>query len=276
MTRRAVLTATSLTLLLAAAACSRKPADPNSTPPAPTPEPADVPIPPPPKTAGPVTAGWDAGRLAQARRDAADRVRLIALGFHTAQDTYDSLPVGVLDRSGQTVGLSWRVLLMPYVCDEGPELYKQFKLDEPWDSPHNRRLIARMPKEYAPPGTDPKSGYTYLRAFTGPATAFPPPKPGRPGSPAPGLRITAIADGPSNTLLFAEAAEPVVWTKPDELAYDPAGPLPRLGGVFADGFHAAFGDGRAWFVTTGAKERAVRAAITAAGGEPLDPWELSP
>ena len=45
--------------------------------------------------------------------------------------------------------LSWRVLILPYLEQEA--LYKQFHLDEPWDSPHNRTLIARMPTVYRCP-----------------------------------------------------------------------------------------------------------------------------
>ena len=40
--------------------------------------------------------------------------------------------------------------MLPYV-EEG-ELFKEFKLDEPWDSEHNKKLLARMPKVYAIPG----------------------------------------------------------------------------------------------------------------------------
>src|SRR5205823_10918869 len=42
--------------------------------------------------------------------------------------------------------LSWRVHLLPFL--EQDNLYKQFHLDEPWDSEHNKKLIARMPPVY--------------------------------------------------------------------------------------------------------------------------------
>ena len=45
--------------------------------------------------------------------------------------------------------LSWRVHILPFL-EEG-ELYKQFRLDEPWDSEHNRKLIEKMPDAYADP-----------------------------------------------------------------------------------------------------------------------------
>jgi hypothetical protein len=46
--------------------------------------------------------------------------------------------------------LSWRVAMLPYL--EQDVLYRQFKLDEAWDSENNTKLIASMPKVYAPVG----------------------------------------------------------------------------------------------------------------------------
>src|SRR5262245_51934329 len=45
--------------------------------------------------------------------------------------------------------LSWRVSVLPFVEQE--TLYKQFHLDEPWDSPHNIKLLEMMPATYAHP-----------------------------------------------------------------------------------------------------------------------------
>jgi hypothetical protein len=44
--------------------------------------------------------------------------------------------------------------------------------------------------------------------------------------------------------LIVEAAEPVIWTKPDDLEYRPDAPLPSLGGIMHDGsFRVATLDG---------------------------------
>ena len=45
--------------------------------------------------------------------------------------------------------LSWRVAVLPYLAEN--DLYQSFKLDEPWDSPHNKPLLERMPRLFAPP-----------------------------------------------------------------------------------------------------------------------------
>ena len=45
--------------------------------------------------------------------------------------------------------LSWRVKLLPYL--EQGALYKEFHLDEPWDSEHNKKLRATVPATYRSP-----------------------------------------------------------------------------------------------------------------------------
>jgi hypothetical protein len=95
---------------------------------------------------------------------------------------------------------------------------------------------------------------------------------GPPVSPGPGPRFPAdITDGTSNTILVAEAATAVPWTKPDELIYDPNGPLPPLGGHFTGGFQVVMADGSVHWVSKSVSETTLRAAITRGGGEVLGP-----
>src|SRR5438309_6043545 len=88
------------------------------------------------------------------------------------QAAHGKLPAVVYGKDGQPLH-SWRVLILPYVEEE--ELYKEFHLDEPWDSPHNLALLPRMPKVYETyPGTEivnpPHT--TFYQVFTGPDTLF--------------------------------------------------------------------------------------------------------
>jgi hypothetical protein len=246
-------------LLVAVPACKKKPAatQPDSTPapppkatPAPgqstgTPpaQPFDPSLPTPP-TQRPlynfqITVA--AGRTAEL-----ENLKQIGLGFHGASDTIGGFPTGVVDASGK-VGLSWRVALLPYTGQDA--LYKQFKLDEPWDSAHNKKLIPQMPKLYAPGNTN-TFGYTFLRSFSGPGTVMPvPAKLPAAGKVITGAALPTITDGASNTLLVAEAYDPIIWTKPDE-PFTAASP-PRLGGgVYGNGFCALFADGAARFLPT--------------------------
>jgi len=41
-------------------------------------------------------------------------------------------------------------------------------------------------------------------------------------------KMSSIHDGTSNTILTVEAEDPVLWTNPNDLAFDPAKPLPKL------------------------------------------------
>jgi hypothetical protein len=195
-----------------------------------------------------------------------NNLKQIGLAFHNFQSVHGGLPMGVYDSSGK-VGLSWRVAILPFI--EQDALYKQFHLNEAWDSEHNKTLIAKMPPHFAPPQGYGQPGMTYLRTFAGPDTPFPPAPAGASGQAAKGISLLRLTDGTSNTAMVVEAGEAVVWTQPKELDYMPGGPLPAVGGVFGDGFHVAFGDGSVAFLTKCTKEK-LQAMITANGGETID------
>jgi hypothetical protein len=195
-------------------------------------------------------------------REASERIRCnikqVGLAFHSYNDAHGRLPpAAVTDKYGRPL-LSWRVLLLPYI--EQDDLYKEFHLDEPWDSPHNLQLLPRMPVTYAPPGRKAKMvppHHTTLHVFVGKRTPF---EEGRE------LRLDRdFPDGTSSTLLFVEAGEPVPWTKPEELSYDPDGPLPDLHCLFRDGFRAGAGDSR--FLRKDIPEQTLRALITRNGDD---------
>jgi hypothetical protein len=175
-----------------------------------------------------------------------NNLKMIGLAFHNYHGEHGAFPVGVADKSGN-LGLSWRVALLPYL--EQGNLFKQFKLDEPWDSESNKKLIDKMPKFYAAPQQQPTSGYTFYRSFSGQGAIMPPvTQRAQAGQTILGTKIFAIPDGTSNTLLVAEAAEPVIWTKPDDLPFTPGKPPKLGGGVFGDGFNAVLCDGSPRFI----------------------------
>jgi hypothetical protein len=174
-------------------------------------------------------------RGAAARSQSSNNLKQIALAMHNYADTYGAFPpAAVVDKEGRPL-LSWRVLILPYI--EQDNLYKQFKLDEPWDGPTNKKLLARMPKVYAMPGKEgPDATTTYYRVFTGRGAAF---------DLLQGVKLPAgFPDGTSNTLLVATAAQAVPWSKPDELPFDPDGDMTKLLGFFpGDVCMVAYADG---------------------------------
>ncbi|MBM4090163.1 MAG: DUF1559 domain-containing protein, partial [Planctomycetes bacterium] len=88
-------------------------------------------------------------REAARRTSSSNNLKQIALAMHNYHDVYKKFPPRAsLDANGKPL-LSWRVHILPFV--EEVALYEQFKLDEPWDSPHNSQLIDKMPRVYQNP-----------------------------------------------------------------------------------------------------------------------------
>jgi hypothetical protein len=187
----------------------------------------------------------------------------MAVAMYNYSSANGSLPPpAVYDKQGRPL-LSWRVLILSYI--EQDDLFKQFRLDQPWDSPHNLNLLPKMPRTYAPfdgrPTPEPYS--TYYQVFVGKGAAFEGPR---------GTRLEEdFPDGTSNTFLIVEAGEAVPWTKPVDLPYDAKKPLPRLGGVFKKSFQAALADGSVRGVSRDTSKETIRAAITRNGGDELGP-----
>lgn len=215
--------------------------------------------------------------LALQLRRSAERVRAmnnlkqIALAFHMFHDAaYYMPPATIFSKDGKPL-LSWRVAILPYLEQEA--LYRQFKLDEPWDSPHNKKLLEKMPKIYAPIRSRAKEPYlTHYQVFTGPRAPFPLRLEKNAPFGAWGPRMANFTDGTSNTLLVVEAANAVPWTKPEDLAYEDKKPLPKLGADFHGGFMAAFADGAVRFLKNDLDEETLRNLIMPADGNEMD-WD---
>src|SRR5580692_2246885 len=145
-----------------------------------------------------------------------NNLKQIVLAFHNYHETNNQFPGDILDKDGKPL-LSWRVAILPFLEEE--KLYKEFKLDEPWDSDNNKKLIEKMPKLYAPVRVKAKAGETFYQVFTGENALFGGKK--KPSIPA------SIPDGTSTTGMVFEAGEPVIWSKPADLPFDAKKPLPK-------------------------------------------------
>ncbi|HEX4592332.1 MAG TPA: DUF1559 domain-containing protein, partial [Gemmataceae bacterium] len=173
-------------------------------------------------------------REAAGRAKDANNMKMIALSIHNYNDAnngrlpgpYANGPIGK-----PNPGLSWRVAVLPYL--EEDSLHKRFNLGQAWDSPANRSVSQTVVPWYLST-SDPPDNQTRFRAFVGPGTAFENEHLGLPRD---------FPDGTSNTLLFVETADKVPWASPQDLAYQPGGPLPPLGHPGRPTFLVAMADG---------------------------------
>jgi uncharacterized protein DUF1559 len=197
-------------------------------------------------------------RTAAARMKDSNNLKQIGLAMHNVHSAYDRFPSP--DRgmdANAKPGLSWRVHILPFIEQEA--LYRQFKLDEPWDSEHNKKLIEKMPPTYASPLAMAPAGQTYYKVFSGKEAIF------YPGSKT---RITEIIDGTSNTIMIVEGGQPVVWTKPDDIPFDGKIDPKTLALPGQTGINIGMADGSVrWVDLSRLTPQKLAALITRAGGE---------
>jgi prepilin-type processing-associated H-X9-DG protein len=187
----------------------------------------------------------------QAAREAARRVgcshnlRTMALGMLAHESAQQILPAAITDADGKPL-LSWRVAILPYIEEKG--LYEQFHLDEPWDSEHNRTLIAKMPAVYNCPSGQRDDGRTRYMLLDGTGACFEKPRQQTRGRIS-GVKFGDLRQAPDQTILIVEAPSDraVEWTKPEDLTVSPdeAAQLQdgKAGGHSRGIRHAAYADG---------------------------------
>ncbi len=198
-----------------------------------------------------------------------NNLKQLVLAMHNYADSHGGQfpPAVIYSRDGKPL-YSWRVELLPYL--EQGQLYTEFKKDEPWDSPHNRRLMARMPAVFRLPGDSPTTTLTPYQVFVGPNTPWA--NGGRTGPRMP----AGFPDGTSNTILIADGAKMVSWTKPEDITLRPgASPKPLLGTKLSPGsFYAALADGQVRKVSLQISDKTLLNAINPADGQILGPdWK---
>ena len=210
-------------------------------------------------------AAYNAAMESMNRRERVDRFKQIALGILNYESAKKLLPpAAICDREGRPL-LSWRVAILPYLDQQN--LYKEFHLGEPWDSPHNRTLIEKMPGVYMDLGPKAdqlnREGKTTCQVPTGPKTVF---------YNKEGTKWREIADGTANTILLVEV-EPrraVEWTKPEDWEVDLQHPRHGVQRSDRDQFLAAWCDASVQFVPTDIDEAKLRAYLTRDGREVVD------
>lgn len=233
-------------------------------------------------------AWWLWGTVSQARESSRRsscncHLKQFGLAMHNYHQEYGSFPPAfVLGPDGRKWH-SWRVLILPYL--EQRPLYDEYRFDEPWDGPNNRKLLTKMPQIFAcpsrpceaqpsallaigvlacndRPGPSVANGFTSYAAVLGQDCSF---------RGAQLVSLKEITDGSTNTLLIGESTRTKIpWTKPDDIdtAFhstlgDPAG----FSGQHGEGVMFLFVDGHVKFVSTTTSQATIDALFTRNGDE---------
>ena len=190
------------------------------------------------------------------------QIMLAILNYESAKKTYP--PYANFDAAEKPL-LSWRVHILPYIEQEA--LYKQFRLDEPWDSEHNKQLIPQMPALYLDPSSrfSPADGKTHYVGVLGEGRLFD-------GS-AEGRKMKSITDGTSNSIALVQTGDAgaVIWTKPNDWQPDADDLMKPFDALHPGGFMAGFCDGRVAFLGDDVDQEVFNALLTVDGEEAVDP-----
>lgn len=179
-----------------------------------------------PKTLAPLIEQARQQEVKNARLYRLNRVRTAALSFqmHNSGGAQMSLLEDIKDGNGKPI-LSWRVRLLPYLDGPPGGIQIPFRLNEPWDSEHNLKLVSQMPAIFG----DSKQGLTSIFMFV------------RDGK----VLSNYMSIGDSSKLMAVEAGtdKAIPWTKPGDLPVVDANPASVLGTIPGGKFPAAFYDG---------------------------------
>ncbi|MCA9179431.1 MAG: protein kinase, partial [Planctomycetales bacterium] len=152
---------------------------------------------------------WGAKKETQSRRN----LQALAIAFHNFHDAYRVLPnskqVQQSEGEGMLPPYSWRVAILPFIGEQ--KLFEQYRLNEPWDSEHNKQLLSRMPAAYRNPSAPADTQFTSYVGVVGEGLSMDDSRP---------LAFHDFHDGTSNTLLLVEAQTNIPWTKPEDFSLE--------------------------------------------------------
>lgn len=198
-------------------------------------------------------------------RDKSRNLRQIGGALLEYQKKHGSFPPSAaqptsFDANGRPY-LSWRVHLLPFLGQQ--KLFEKFRLNEPWDSAHNKPLLAEMPAVYKP-SADPTR--TQLLAVVGKGTAY---------EGQAGLKLSDFHDGTSFTAYVVDAgpAKAMPWTKPEDLPFDAEDPIRAFGrSDWGDEFLYLMTDCTVRAIHYDTAPDSLRALFTRAAGDKFAHW----
>ncbi len=199
-----------------------------------------------------------------------NNLRQLAISMLNFENAHRSFPAAYSsDQEGNRL-LSWRVHVLPFL-NQG-KLYKEFHLNEPWDSEHNKSLIEKMPDVFKHASMKLPVGTTVFLGNTGDDGILSEPR-------EPGGEIAAgstgfgkIIDGSSNTVLMIEvnASSAVPWTKPEDLPADAGEIVKKTKGIrVGNSFVVAMCDGSLRTLDSDSADL-LKSMLTKSGGEVVE------
>lgn len=162
---------------------------------------------------------------------------------------------------------SWRALLLPFL--DRPDLVAAYRLDEPWDGPHNRKLHATRMDIFRCPEAGRRSTETSYVAVTGPGTIW--------GEDVPlDWNESNSWDGLGQTIMLVEMTNSGIhWLEPRDLPLSETAPtINSQTGRGISSRHpgiavVAFADGRVKPLADNLPPAVVRALLTVHGDDRL-------
>lgn len=162
------------------------------------------------------------------------------------------------DQNGR-LHVSWRVHLLGMLGHRS--LQDEFHLDEPWDSPHNAKLLARMPDVYRAVDEPDDCAMTRYVVLDGHGSLF---EGGRFHS------LDDVSDPISETMMLAMLPKEreIPWTRPEDVVVDPAEPLKSFQPLGENGFYFMTVEGALLRFRPDATPAQFLALLSYRGGEP--------
>ena len=193
---------------------------------------------------------------------AIENIKKIAAALQAYTEKNKRFPArGIATGSGIMV-LSWRVELLPFLGYQ--DLYNQFDLKQPWDSPKNAALLERIPDCYVSPERfDTNTNYL---GVAGSSYIFQDQV----------LRLSRIEDGPENTLAVLEVNDElaVPWTSPMDYAPEPEKTAAGIGQLRPDGTYGVWANGWATLLKPGIPDAQLHRAFTYESGDVFRSGEI--
>lgn len=193
-------------------------------------------------------------------------LKQIEAALMTYHDQHKSYPPAVVNDEHGIPMHSWRAILLPYIEDEELEqLGKQYRFDEPWNGPHNRKLLLEAPAVFRCPNDGGNRGETTYLPVIGGETMWRGTEP---------MRIREFDDGIHKTIAVVECSDSGInWLEPRDLTFPDAAAginaltdRPGIRSEHSGGAMVLFADGSVHFLPDAIRPDILRGLLTPAGG----------